>query len=269
MHSNVTRHEVLNAQAYHFFIGEQTTFILVYLISIIAASVSFANFLKSGFVRFIPKYLSKRFVFSLLTVLLSFALKIYSLMTFVTMDSTGLPNWIRKDERTEGRSVIQEFSYWLLLFVLPNATFALVSLIALQSQYLSYKRVAVNQKHFLSSLWGVIKLSLRTFANAPAILIIPAFGTITFRYRFVSTDAIDALNKAEMKLFSSSVNEAGQVLVPRVDVTLSSVNAAISLLMVAITGVGRLEFTLIVLLWVLCFGVIQFLIGMADAWYIK
>eukprot|EP00092_Neocalanus_flemingeri_P011901 GFUD01012833.1.p1 GENE.GFUD01012833.1~~GFUD01012833.1.p1 ORF type:complete len:543 (-),score=72.59 GFUD01012833.1:141-1769(-) len=217
--SNITRHDVLNTQAYHYFVGEQTTFILIYLISIGAASLSFANFIKSGFVRYTQEYLSRRFLFSILTVLLSFGLKIYSLITFVTMDRTGLTNWIRKDEKTEGRSVVVEGSYWLLIFVLPNLIFAMVSLIA--SREVTCER---------------IKLAFKTFTNAPAILMIPALGTITFRFTFVKADT---LNKAELKLFA--VNKEQHVMVPRVSITLSLVNAAISILITAVTGVGKMD----------------------------
>eukprot|EP00092_Neocalanus_flemingeri_P034913 GFUD01037988.1.p1 GENE.GFUD01037988.1~~GFUD01037988.1.p1 ORF type:complete len:676 (+),score=130.63 GFUD01037988.1:242-2029(+) len=227
--SNTTSHEVLNTQAYHYFVGEKTTFVFIFLISIVAASLSFANFLKSGFVRFTQSYLSKRFMLSLFTVLMTFILKIYSLMTFVTMDRTGLTNWIRKDERTDGRNVIVEGCYWLAIFVLPNALFGLVSLISFQTKY--------------ARKWEVIKLSIRTFANSPAVLIIPALGTITFRLKFVS---VDALNKAELKLFASSVNQSQMVLVPRVSITLSVVNAGISVLITSITGVGRFELALFV-----------------------
>eukprot|EP00092_Neocalanus_flemingeri_P067293 GFUD01082115.1.p1 GENE.GFUD01082115.1~~GFUD01082115.1.p1 ORF type:complete len:336 (+),score=31.04 GFUD01082115.1:258-1265(+) len=231
--SNITKYDVLNTQAYHYFVGEQTTLILIYLLSIGAASLSFANFLKSGLVCYTKEYRSKRFVFSILTVLLSFGLKIYSLITFVTMDRTGLTNWIRNDEKIEGRSVVVEGSYWLLIFVLPNLIFAVVSLIP--SREVTCER---------------IKLAFKTFTNAPAILMIPALGTITFRFRFAEADT---LNKAELKLFA--VNKREMVLVPRVSIPLSLVNAAISILIIAVTGVGKMELVVIAgVVFILLFG---------------
>jgi hypothetical protein len=62
-------------------------------------------FMRSGVViffsgRYFVQY-RKRFFLTLPTILLSLAVKIYSLMTFVSMDSTGLTNWVRRNKESK------------------------------------------------------------------------------------------------------------------------------------------------------------------------
>ena len=60
-------------------------------------------------------------------------------MTFVSMDSTGLTNWVRGDDiLVDGRNVLQEGLYWLLIFVLPNAFFAVFSMILLHCTMIAF-----------------------------------------------------------------------------------------------------------------------------------
>ena len=59
--TDITRFDVRNSQAFHYFVGEQTVFIPIFIISTIATSIGFANFLKAGFVRYTDSFISKRF----------------------------------------------------------------------------------------------------------------------------------------------------------------------------------------------------------------
>ena len=63
--------------------------------------------------------------------------------------------------------------------------------------------------------------------------------------KIAPTDTIP-LNRAEMKMFDTSKIFEGQVLVPRVSIIHTAINAGISVFVVAVTGVGRIYFALIV-----------------------
>ena len=77
---------------------------------------------------------------------------------------------------------------------------------------------------FSPSTWEVTLVSLRTLATALAVWIILALATITFRYKLVKHGD---LNRAEMKLFEPPNSRSSEVLVPRVSILHTVMNAAI------------------------------------------
>ena len=120
----------------------------------------------------------------------------------------------------------------MLIFVLPNMTFAVSSMILSQCGFLSHKMRQGSMKEMFT-------LILRTFANSPATIIIPFVGTITFSFKLVD---ISSLNRTELKMFAISAIslKSQKVLVPRVSYCLSVVNAVITVLIAGITGIfGR------------------------------